>query len=307
MSEESDARDNEEERRSDRGLEQAKLRGDIDRVRSYGEAHPDVWVDLWFENEPSVRIVTAFVGEEVDVHEAALRNLMDHPDQLKVDRSGIYSRTHLEAIQDEVRQIATTTEQGSFASYGIVRGKLNIAVRASRLDLAQRLFNSYGDAVKLQVGHLSFPDPMKTDPDMPRSGAPAPERPPLLPMEEIRVSLEEGLEVRSGEHLRSTLHVNNDGPTEIVVMTNGAVTARIVDPQTKAVVGGYEFAQTAVGRPVRIPPQGSVDVPLLVGTASNNPLLGYCVPPGRWSIEVWLSLEDRGHFRSPLLPIDVIA
>jgi hypothetical protein len=305
MNEESDTRDDDQERRQDRELEHSKLRGDIELVRNYGEAHPDVWVDLWIENEPSVRIVTAFVGEDVDAHEAALRHLVDHPDQLDV-RSNLYSRTYLEGIKNEVHEMATTTEQGSFSSWGIGRGRLNVVVRASRQDLAQRLADTYGDALTLRVGFFSYPDPTMRDADLPRRRAPVPERTPLLP-QAIRVSVDVGLEVRSGEHLRSVLHVFNDGSTEIVVMTNGAVTARIVDPQTEAGVGAYEFAQTAVGIPFLIPPQGSVDVPLLVGTASTNSLLGYCVPPGRWSIEVSLNVKDRGPFRSPLLPIDVIA
>ncbi len=293
------------EESDDRELEHSKLRGDIDLVRKYGEAHPDVWVDLWFENEPSARIVTAFVGDDVDGHEAALRHLVDHPDQLEV-RSNLYSRTYLEGIKNEIHEMATTTEPGSFASWGIVRGRLNVVVRAGRQDLAQRLSDTHGDALKLQVGFFSYPDPMKRDADVVRRRAPASERTPLLP-EEITVSVDDGLAVRSGEHLRSDLHVFNGGPIEVVVMTNGAVTARVVDPQTEAGVGGYELAQTAIGIPLRIPPQGSVDVPLLVGTASTNPLLGYCVPPGRWSIEVSLNLQDRGRFRSPLLPIEVIA
>lgn len=307
MSEGTGGRDVEHGATRDLELEHSKLRGDIDLVRNYGEAHPDAWVDLWVENEPAVRIVTVFAGNDVDEHEATLRSLVAHPDKLEVHHSNLYPRAYLEGIAAEVREMATSTERGSFRSWGIGHGKLNVVVRASRPDLAQRLFDSYGDAVRLRVGFLSYPDPMTMDTDVSQRSAPEPVRPPLLPVGEVQVSVDDGLKVRSGEDLRSTLHVNNIGPNEIVVLTNGAVTARIVDPQTEASVGGYEFAQTLMGIQFRIPPQDSVDVPLLVGTASTNPLLGYCVPSGHWTIEVLVTLEDRGIFRTPLLPISVIA
>jgi hypothetical protein len=294
------------EPRRDLELEHSKLRGDIDVVRSYGEAHSDAWVDMWIENEPSVRIVALFAGNDVDEHEATLRSLVTHPGQLEVHRSDRYSRAYLDSIAAEVRRMATTTDRGSFRSWGIGGGKLNVVVRASRRDLAQSLLDSYGDAVKLRVGFLGYPDPTMIDPQVPQRRLPAPERPPLLPAEEVQVSVDEGLEVRSGEYLGNILHVHNVGNREIVVLTNGAVTAATVDPRTGSVVGGYEFAQHMPGIEFRVPPGGVVDIPLLVGTASTNPLLGYCVPPGRWAIEVSLNLEDRGIFRTPLLPIEVV-
>ena len=156
------------------------------------------------------------------------------------------------------------------------------------------------------MGFLSYPDPTMIDTQVPQRRPPAPERPPLLAAEEVQVSVDEGLEVRSGEHLVGVLHVHNVGTQEIVVLTNGAVTAATVDPHTGSVVGGYEFTQHMPGIEFRVPPGGVVDTPLLVGTASTDPLLGYCVPPGWWAIEVSLNLRDRGIFRTPLLHIKVV-
>lgn len=306
VNEESGAGDVEPEPRGDLELEHSKLRGDIDVVRSYGEAHPDAWVDLWIENEPSVRIVALFAGNDVDEHEATLRGLVTHPGQLVVHRSDRYARAYLDSITAEVRRMASITDRGSFRSWGIGAGKLNIVVRASRRDLAQRLLDAYGDAVKFRVGFLSYPDPTMIDAQAPRHRQPAPEQPPLLAAEELQVSVHEGLEVQSGGHLGTVLHVHNVGTQEIVVLTNGAVTADTVNPRTGSIVGGYEFAQHMLGIEFRIPPGDVVDIPLLVGTASTDPILGYCVPPGRWAIEVSLNLQDRGIFRTPLLQIEVI-
>src|SRR5665811_667329 len=98
---------------------------------------------LWLENEPTVRIVAAFAGNDVDEHEAALRSLVSYPSQLEVRRFR-YSRAHLEEMQVEVRQTASTSPQGSFSSFGIGKGRLSISLRADQLELAQRLLDSYG-------------------------------------------------------------------------------------------------------------------------------------------------------------------
>src|ERR1700729_371234 len=45
--------------------EHGKLRGDLEVVRRYGDAHPDAWVGLRFENDPPVRIVALFAGGEL--------------------------------------------------------------------------------------------------------------------------------------------------------------------------------------------------------------------------------------------------
>ncbi len=306
MSNDDDVQNDNVDLHSDVAHEQVELRDDIDLVRRYGEAHPDAWVGHWFENQPTVRIVAEFAGTEVDEHEATLRALVAHPDKLEVRRSDRYPRAHLDGIAASIRELATTTEREAFQSWGIGRGRLNVVLRASRSDLAQVLLDTYGDAVELRVGFFSYPDPMMIDTDVAQRATPVTERPPLLPASELRLSLERALEVQSGETLHGVLHVDNIGPNELVIMTNGAVTARIVDPQTGASVGGYEFAQSAVGVPYRVTSGGGVDITLLVGTASANPLLGYCVPPGHWAIEVPLTLEGRGVFRSPLMPIVVV-
>jgi hypothetical protein len=71
----------------DIGSEQGKLRDDVQVVRQYAELHPESWVELRFENEPSVRIVAVFSGDELDAHESKLRRLVAYPDQLEVRHS----------------------------------------------------------------------------------------------------------------------------------------------------------------------------------------------------------------------------
>jgi hypothetical protein len=82
------------------GLEQGRLRADVEVVRSYGAVHPEAWVELRFENEPTVRIVALFSGPDLSVHESVLHGLVSHPDRLEV-RSSPWPQTRLEEIRSE--------------------------------------------------------------------------------------------------------------------------------------------------------------------------------------------------------------
>ena len=290
----------------DIGSEQGKLRDDVRLVRQYGESHPESWVELRFENEPSVRIVAVFSGDELDAHESELRRLVAYPDQMEV-RYSRWPRTRLEEIRAEVDNLAAAAEPGVFSGWGVGRGTVNIRLRADQEDLAEKLHERYGAAVDLVVGSLHFPDAELFTPDgWSRPGKSRHPEPAEMP-DGLYVSLDEELVVHSGGNLRSALRLHNQTQNEVVVTTNGQVTARVVDPRTRRGIGGYSGAQTLPLVRFHAPPGESVEIPLLVGTASVDPALGYAVPPGLWAIEVTLGLEDRGNFRTPPLPVSIVA
>jgi hypothetical protein len=59
----------------------------------------------------------------------------------------------------------------------------------------------------------------------------------------------------------------------------------------------------------RVAPGNTERIPLLIGTASFRPDLGYTVPPGSWGIQVPLDLEwdpyTRERRRTPVLPLTI--
>jgi hypothetical protein len=181
-----------------------------------------------------------------------------------------------------------------------------IYLAAWATDVAADLHARFGADVDLTVGSLPFPDPTRNA-DATVRNTRLVERAPLLPADEIDVWVEHDLEVKSGQDLRGELGVGNKGSTEILVTTNGQVTARVIDPETNEVAGGFSGAQILPAIPFRIAPGGSTSIPLLIGTSSSLPRLGYVIPPGQWAIEVDLDLHGRGKFRTPLLPISVVA
>ena len=89
-------------------------------------------------------------------------------------------------------------------------------------------------------------------------------------------------------------------------MTNGQLTAYIVDPETQEKIGGFCGAQPVPIVEFEMPPGETADIPLLIGSASAVSGLGYAIPPGRWAMETELRLGDRRRFRTPPLSIDVV-
>jgi hypothetical protein len=73
---------------------------------------------------------------------------------------------------------------------------------------------------------------------------------------------------------------------------------------------GFHGFQTLRRIVFRIAPGEVTRIPLLIGTASNTPELGYTVPPGTWAIQTTLTLgadplEPTLHKRTPFLPLAV--
>lgn len=129
--------------------------------------------------------------------------------------------------------------------------------------------------------------------------------------QEITAELDGLAVVSSGQTLRHSLLLGNRTGRELQIATNGQVTATVVDPETGEVVGGFSGAQ---GLPLiifRIAPAQTGRVPLLIGTASFTPRLGYTVPAGSWGIQATLTVgpDPRGspRRRTPVLPLTITA
>ena len=284
-------------------LEHSKFNSDVEAVRRYGESHPDDYVEELFENEPHIRLIVLMVGDHLAEHEAALRDLVRYPNQLEVRRTP-FPRSRLEEIRQEVEE-TVMSRPGAFTQLAIGRGRVNVQLAADQEALAASYHERFGDAIELRLGVFPYPPapaPGAGDQEM---GPPKVARPklPLLPGEEFKVSLEGEIVVASGGTTSGALRLQNCGSMEAVIETNGAVTARVVDPQTGDGVGGFFSFQTALLIIFRIPPGSTVLIPLLVGTTSSVRSLGYAVPPGSWAIEVPIQIEGRGQFRTSLLPI----
>ncbi len=126
----------------------------------------------------------------------------------------------------------------------------------------------------------------------------------------MTVTLDEIALVSSGHTLHRHLTVHNNLIGRELLLTNGQGTAVVIDPQNGETVGGFSGAQTLSLKMFRVSPGGSTRIPLLIGTASSRPQLGYAIPPGEWGIQATLTLgshSSESRRRTPILPLTVIA
>jgi hypothetical protein len=175
---------------------------------------------------------------------------------------------------------------------------------------AYDLHEKFGDLVHLTVGALPYPPGGPLEP--PRGSRPPAE---LLDPAEVEVELDGPAVVRSGHTLRHGLLLRNLSGLELVIATNGQVTAAVIDPGSGEVVGGYAGAQTLALITFRATPGQTERIPLLIGTASIRPALGYAVPAGEWGLQADLAFGSGGEDpvpprtrvlrRTPVLPLTV--
>lgn len=171
---------------------------------------------------------------------------------------------------------------------------------------AEELHQQFGDNVDLTVGALPYP-PGRQTPRLPAPG----QQPAQLDPQEIAAELDGPAVVSSGYTMRHGLLLRNLTGRELQIATNGQVTAVVVDPQTGEVVGGFSGAPTLPLLIVRVAPGQTGRVPLLIGTASFAPRLGYTIPAGHWGIQATLTLgtdpRDSPRRRTPVLPLTITA
>lgn len=173
-------------------------------------------------------------------------------------------------------------------------------------EIAAELHRRFGDDVQLTVGALPYPPGRSAPPKI--SDAAGPE-PPLLDPDQVTVALDGPAVVRSGHTLRHGLLLGNRTGTELRLPTNGGLTATVIDPETGLPVGGFAGWQTQPLVIFRAIPGETVRIPLLIGTTSFTPRLGYSIPPGDWRLEASVTLgpDPREALvrRTPLLPLTI--
>jgi hypothetical protein len=163
--------------------------------------------------------------------------------------------------------------------------------------------NCTGGDVELTVGALPYP-PGRPSRFRPGAGLP----PDLLDPQQVTAELDGPAVVRSGHTLWHGLLVGNLTRQRLIVL--GHLTAVVVDPQTGQVVGGFAGAQALGAAPCPVAAGATEPIPLLIGTDSFIPKLGYILPPGSWGLRAPLTLRrdlgTRPHQRlTPVLPLTI--
>jgi hypothetical protein len=177
----------------------------------------------------------------------------------------------------------------------------DIHLAAWATDAAQELHEQFGSTVRLTVGALRYPDRVLAGRGAPAAGPPLPEAEPG----QLRVALHGPLSVRSGYAARHGLLAENRTSRPAEFQGGFELIADVVDPATGAVAGGYSGAVLAVAVTHRVAPGSTETIPLLIGTDSFVPDLGYAIPPGEWGVQVTLDPALGRAVRTPVLPMTV--
>ena len=205
-------------------------------------------------------------------------------------------------LRDDLRRISRETPE-ALVSYPDPReerpgeDRFAIGLVAWATDIATVLHEKYGAAVELAVGAMSFPDQQFFAGrllELPETQAAS-----------VGLSVEpvSPLSVRTGRFTMAQVRVVNDSSTQQVLGTNRQLQSAVVD-EAGAVVGRFTGAQNLIFQAYPVPADGSTEVPVLIGTDSLAPRLGYAVPPGQWRLVVLMDV-DRVEAVSAPLPLTV--
>jgi hypothetical protein len=120
----------------------------------------------------------------------------------------------------------------------------HIGLAAWATEIAGDLDQAFGDDLDLKVGYLRYPS---------RSFDPHTEEvlkslPKLELLASLDVSVDEPVVVRSGYSVSGSVRIHNHRDYQIVLKTNGTLTARIVDPDSGESVGGFSGSDGLIGR-----------------------------------------------------------
>ena len=172
--------------------------------------------------------------------------------------------------------------------------RIRIGLAAWATDIAADFHARYGDLLDLHVGMMRFPgrELLGNAHLLQVHGEPAEGAgfgvEPLAP-----------LTVRSGRHAHRDLLITNRTERTELLITNGELSSAVTN-SSGAVVGRFAGPHTLARVGFEIAPQQTRPVPVLIGTASMVPELGYAVPPGQWTLVVVLQTETGSMLLAPL-------
>lgn len=260
-----------------------------------------------FDLDRGLRVTVTDLSEQDVVAIGALAQRLGIERWVRIERADPHALELWEQLRHDLLGLREThpyaLQQSPSPSPGYRRPPVRIRLAPDAEDAAADLHARYGDFVALRVGALAYP-PEPALAVRPPQGTGGGARTPVDP-DEMHLALDGPLSIRSGRTTTHHLLLTNLSGHEIRVHTNGNITAAIIDGKTGAVVGSYVGAQRTPLIIFTAAPSETVRIPLLVGTASFDPDLGYAVPPGNWRLAAPMDLGDGRRLVSGLLHLTI--
>ena len=255
-------------------LAQARLRNDIETSQAYAARHPAEFASIRIENAPRVRIVIGFT-DHIAEHCAALRALLEHPDEFE-----IIKQAFPEARLDELMQEIGDKAGNHMLSLARMSGYLEMTLRPDGKAIADELVATYGDVLHIvQIGLLGYPDINAVTRPCQSLLATKIDSSPLRATLTI-----EAATVHSGQDFSGSVVIRNDGAIDVELNSGDPATAVLYRAGTNELVGGYDAGGEGVGFGGPIAPGASLTEHVISGTASCVPALGYALPAGIYDV-----------------------
>jgi hypothetical protein len=187
--------------------------------------------------------------------------------------------------QDQVQQAT----MGQYLSVGLGGSTVDIGLMAGREALAARVAKMFGPKVSITVGLTSYcggPGRSPVCSSMPK-GDPLPSGLGLKLVVDHRT-------VNAGDAGNATLVVSESGPGTFQMDTGQPLTAEVVQPGTRKVVGVPDVPTAGTGYGPKIGPGQNEMIPVFFGTARCDGGVGSAMPPGRNDLVVYMHHEGPG-------------
>jgi hypothetical protein len=200
--------------------------------------------------------------------------------------------------QDQVQQAT----MGQYLSVGLGGSTVEIGLMAGREALAARIATMFGPKVSITVGLTSYcggPGRSPVCSSMPR-GDPLPSGLGLKLVVDHRT-------VNAGDVGNATLVVSESGPGTFQMDTGQPLTAEVVRPGTRKVVGIPDVPTAGTGYGPKIGAGRDESIPVFFGTARCDGGLGSAMPTGRYDVVVVMHSEEGGGpvYYAPAVPVVV--
>jgi hypothetical protein len=212
---------------------------------------------------------------------------------------GTYSPAELSATQQRVIEAT----KGRFIGVGLGAATVDVMLMAGEESLAARISHTFGAMVTISVGLTNY------------CGEPG-RSPVCAPMPSGNV-LPKGLSlklvvshatIRSGGLGNGALVIHESGPGSFQMDTGQPITAELVRPGTRTVIGIFDGGIGGTGFGSKLDKGQGERIPVVFGAARCDGGLGSAVPPGRYVALVYAYHEEPGPgplYYAPGVPVTV--
>ena len=237
------------------------------------------WLD-WVNDPP--RLVIGFTSNVAE-HRSDLVPLLTDPDRVFVCKIG-HSQAEVSRVAAEIQQAHASSARELLSVAAGVDG-VTVQLRADVESVAQDLVARYGDVVSITLGNLPYP--ASTGATSGATGACTADVTGPTDLNGLRADLSfPNPTVHSGQDIGGTVTVTNTGNAPATFQSGSPLVGWVVQPGTTSVVASYTGGIAGVGVGGTLAPGESSEIPVLVGTASCGPGVGYALPPGQYDVLV---------------------